>query len=150
MPEPVAELIEAARVVAPAQPALFVEIGDVRHFRPQPAVYIGAAAARDLQLAEMAGECHLALVVEMLAAKDQHGVAVDRFGNGVDRGSLERPADIDAAYLADKQRMQLADAQLHSSLTLQLKVEPKSSVCCICKESAAKSSRSVADAISNA
>ena len=36
VPQPVAELVEPARVVAAAQPARFVEVGNVGHFRPQP------------------------------------------------------------------------------------------------------------------
>ena len=116
MPKAVAELVEAARVVAATQFALLVQVGDVGHLRPQPTLYIGAAAARDLQLAEIPGEFHLPLVVETLAAEDQHGVAVGRLGDGVYRAAVERPRDVDAGHLTGKQGMQLADAQLHRSL----------------------------------
>ena len=108
MPQPIAELVEAARVVAPAQPPLLVEIGDVRHLRAQPPLYIGAATAGELQLAEVAGEFHLPLVVERLAAEHQHRIAVNGLPQRRDCGRIERTPDIDAADLADKQRMKLA------------------------------------------
>ena len=113
MPEPVAELVEAARVVAPAQPVLLVEVGDIRHLGPQPPDDIGAAAARQLQLAEMPRERHLALVVEILAAQYQHGIAVDRRRERPHGLRVERPPGIEAANLADKQRVQRAHRDFH-------------------------------------
>ena len=108
MPETVAELVEAARVVAPAQPVLLIKVGNIRHLRPQPPDDIGAAAARQLQLAEMPRERHLALVIEILAAQYQHGIAVNRRRERPHGLRVERPPGIKAANLADKQRVQRA------------------------------------------
>src|SRR5258707_891210 len=108
MPQAVAELIETTRIVASTHASLLVEVGDVGHLRPQSALYVGAAAARNFQFAELAGEIHLPFVVEILAAKYQDGIAVDRLPQRRDGGFVERPYDIDAADLADEERVQLA------------------------------------------
>jgi hypothetical protein len=66
MPEPVAELIEPARVVSSAQSVVLVEVryvGDLGAQSPLPA---RSSTARRLDLAEMPGEGELPLVVEML------------------------------------------------------------------------------------
>ena len=76
---------------------------------------IGAAAARQFQLAEMPRERHLPLVVEILAAQHQDRVAVDRLAERPHRRRVERPPDIDPADLADKQRMQLSHRDSHHS-----------------------------------
>src|SRR5205814_893277 len=89
---------------------------DIGHLGTQSARDSGAAAARDFELAEIAGKRHLPLVVELLAAKHQHGITVDRLRQGLDRGLVERLAGIDPSDLGGEQRMQLADAQRHSDL----------------------------------
>jgi hypothetical protein len=66
-------------------------------------------AARQLELAKIARERHLAFVVEALAGEHQHGVTVDRrverrYGRRVDR-----LADIEPGYFGGEKRMQLAD-----------------------------------------
>ncbi len=78
MPQPVAELVEAARIVRGAQPVVLVEIRDVGDFGTQPALGCAAGAARRLDLAEMAGKGQLTLVIEILIAQDQQRMAVDR------------------------------------------------------------------------
>src|SRR5437762_12966159 len=103
MPQPITELVEAARIITAAHASLLVQIGDVGHLRPQSTLYIGAAAARDFQFAEMAGEIHLPLVVEILVTEYQHRVTVDGLPQRRDCGRIERTTDIDAADLADKQ-----------------------------------------------
>jgi len=108
VPQPIAELVEAARVVAPAQPPLLVEIGDVRHLRAQPPLYIGAATAGELQLAEVAGECHLPLVIEFLAAEHQDGIPVDCPGQRPHRRRIERSPGSDVADFRGKERVQLS------------------------------------------
>src|SRR5438067_1180212 len=105
MPQPITELVEAARIVTAAHASLLVQIGDVGHLRPQSTLYIGAAAARDFQLAELPREIHLPLVVKLLAAEHQDRVAVDGLPQHRDGGRIERMPDIDAADLADKQRV---------------------------------------------
>ena len=109
MPQPVAELVEAARVVAPAHLVLGVEVGDVGDLGPQPALDVGGAAARQFELAEIARERHLAFVVEVLAAEHQHRVAIDRRIERRDRRGVDRLADIEPRHLGGEQRMQLAD-----------------------------------------
>src|SRR5437660_12584856 len=108
MPQPIAELVEAARIVTAAHASLLVQVGDVGHFRPQSTLYIGAAAARDFQFAELAREIHLMFLVEILAAEHQDRVAVDGMPQRRDGGRIERTLDIDAADLADEERVQLA------------------------------------------
>ena len=107
MPQPVAELVEAARIGAPAQLALLVEIGDVGDFRTQAPVHISPTAARNLQFPEVAGKRHLPVVFELLVMEDQHRIAIDRIRKGSHRLRSERPTGIDAADLGDEQRVQL-------------------------------------------
>jgi hypothetical protein len=52
MPQPVAELVEATRVVGGAQPIVLVEIRDVGNFGTQQVLGRAASAARRLDLAE--------------------------------------------------------------------------------------------------
>src|SRR5436305_14863834 len=108
MPQPITELVEAPRIVAATHASTLIEIRDVGHLRPQSTLYIGAAAARDFQFAELAREFHLPLIVEMLVAEHQHRIPVDGLPQRRDGGRVERTFDIDAADLADEQRVQLA------------------------------------------
>ena len=76
MPEPVAERVEPAVVVARTQLVVGVEVGDVGQLRVlQPAH--DAMIARRLDVAEQLAEPQEAIIVERLAMKDQHGIAVD-------------------------------------------------------------------------
>jgi len=62
----------SARIVTPAQLVFRVEVRDVGNLGPQPPLHIGLAAARDLELPELPGERHLALVVETLVMEHEH------------------------------------------------------------------------------
>jgi hypothetical protein len=68
MPEPVAELIEPARVVNGAQPFVLVEVRDVGDLGPQSPLPRRSSTARRLDLAEMPREGELPLIVEILVA----------------------------------------------------------------------------------
>ncbi len=58
-----------------------------------------------------------AFVVERLVVKHQHCIAVDRLVERRHVRRLERLPDIDPADLADKQRMQLANADAHRRIS---------------------------------
>jgi hypothetical protein len=74
---------------------------------------IGAAATRQLQFAEVPRKRHLPLVVEILVAQYQHRIAINRLAEHPHRRGIERPPGIDAADLADKQRMQRPHRDSH-------------------------------------
>jgi hypothetical protein len=61
----------------------------------------------------LAGEIHLPLIVERLAAEHQHRMPVDGLPQRRDGGRIKRTSDIDAAHLADKKRVQLAHGKAH-------------------------------------
>jgi hypothetical protein len=102
MPKTVAELIETAGVIGGTQPVVLVEIRDIRHLGPQPPLCLGPGASRRFDLAEVASERELPLVVELLIAEDEHRVAVDRIRDRAYRGCSEREPGIDTGYLADE------------------------------------------------
>jgi hypothetical protein len=113
MPKPIAELVESPGIVRGSQSIVLVEVRDFRDFASQPPFYLGMGASRRFDLAEMAGEGQLSLIVEILAVKDQDAVPVDRRGDRTNRRSGERPTEVDAADLADEQRMELAYGNFH-------------------------------------
>ena len=63
MPQPVAELVEAARIVPPSYPAFLVEVRDVGDLSREAPLDLGGAAARQFEFTEIARERHLSLVV---------------------------------------------------------------------------------------
>ena len=115
MPQTVAELIEAARIVG-ARAADRSRRGS--RCRRSPArsrrLVAGPGAARRFDLAEMAREGELPLVVEILVAEDQHRIAVDRCARsrrsrsassgtpGIDPGHLARRTADAAGGLEDR------------------------------------------------
>jgi len=76
MLQPVGKLVEAPRIVDCAQPVVLVEIRAVGNFRTQPTPGCATGAARRLDLTELAGKSQLTLIVEILAAQNQHRMAI--------------------------------------------------------------------------
>ena len=72
MPEPVAQGIEAAVVVARAQLVVGVEVGDVGKLGVLQAAH-HAMVARRLDRTEQLAQAQQAVVVERLIVEDQHG-----------------------------------------------------------------------------
>ena len=96
-------------------PVVAIEVRDVGELDREPAL-VGlddVAVHRQLDLAEVAAERDLLLVGELLVVEHQHGIAIHAGLDRRDLVGLERPAQIDAADLADEQRMQLANLHGH-------------------------------------
>ena len=106
MPEPVAQGIEAAVVVARAQLVVGVEVGDVGELGVLQAAH-HAMVARRLDRAEQLAQAQQAVIVERLIVKDQHGVTVDGVVQRLHGLRRQRAGEIDAGDLAGEQRMQL-------------------------------------------
>jgi hypothetical protein len=115
MPDAVAEAVEAPAVVAPAQPALFVEVRDVADlgYCEPPLAALGGRPA-DLELAEIAGEIAQPLVAEALVVKHQDGVAVDRIPDAAERRRIDGLSEVHAVDLTDKERMNLPNFDAHA------------------------------------
>ena len=71
-------------------------------------------SATDFERAELGGEIAQLRVVESLAAKHQHRIAIDRLPDRVDRRRIHRPGEVDAVGLGGEQRMKLAQFKLHA------------------------------------
>ena len=95
MPEPVAQGIEAAVVVARAQLVVGVEVGDVGELGVLQAAH-HAMVARRLDGAEQLAQAQEAVVVERLIVEDQHGVAVDGVVERLHGLRRQRAGKIDA------------------------------------------------------
>ena len=117
VPQPIGQRVHPAPVVARAQFVARSEVGDVAELQPvaETAIFrLGHLTGEgDLQFAEIAAEFELLFVGQGLVGKHQDGIAVHaRF----DRRHLvarERPRDVDAGHLADEDRMNLTDADVH-------------------------------------
>jgi hypothetical protein len=81
--------------------------GCFRHRRPP------AAAASDLERAEPGREIAQLGVVEALAAKHQHRIAIDRLPDRVDGRGIDPLGEVNAVGLGGKQRMKLAQFNGH-------------------------------------
>jgi hypothetical protein len=115
VPQPIAEAVEPAPVVALAQPAIFVQIRNVADFRMlQTPPATGRRGAADLERAEPGSEIAQLRVVEALAAKHQHRIAVDRLPDRADGSGIDRLGEVDAVGLGGKQRMKLAQFKGHA------------------------------------
>src|SRR3954452_12828784 len=78
MPELVRKVEQPAAVIAGKRLVVLPEIGDVIHPRRQ-ALLIEArdiAAARSLDLAEVARKSHLLIIIDALVVEHQHGILV--------------------------------------------------------------------------
>ena len=108
------QTVEAAPVVAGAQPVILVEVRDVADLGElQPAPAAARRRTADLELAEPGGEGAQLLVGELLIAKHQDGMAVDCLPEGGDRGIIDPAADIEPADRGTDMRMQRRDREGH-------------------------------------
>src|SRR6516165_11564982 len=125
-PQPVAELEEPHAVFGRHDPAVLVEVREIRHARTEalllaPADMSGRRVA--LELAEVAGEGELLLVGDVLLAEHKNGVLVHA---GLDRRHFhgaERATAVDPGDLPDKHRMQRTDRNGHGGLPFERLVE---------------------------
>ena len=115
MPQLVAERVQPPVVVARAQLVLGRQVGDVGQLRVLQAS-LDAMVARRLDVAEQAAERQQTVVVQRLAVKHQHGVAVDRRRQLRHRLRRQRCGQIDPAHFADKHGVQLAHLDGHRFL----------------------------------
>jgi hypothetical protein len=123
VPELVAEVEQAAAVVARHRLMVLTEVRDVVHQRTEPLLVIlgYGAAGRILDLAEISGEVDLLLVGDFLVMEDQYRIAIHPLVDCGDLAARQRAAQIDPADLADKDRMDLADRKSHRRLSCCLK-----------------------------
>jgi hypothetical protein len=115
VPQHVADVEEPLPAVAGERLAVLAEVGDVVHANHE-ALVLGlgdVAAARVLDVAEVAGESHLLLVGDGLAGEHQHGVLVHARLDGGHLLARERLGDVDAGHLADEDRVEGTDGDGH-------------------------------------
>jgi hypothetical protein len=99
MPQPIAEHIEPAAVVASADVAVDIEVGDVADLGDvEPPLAALQRRAADLQRTEFVGKILELRVGEVLATKHQHRMRVDRLPQRVYGRVGERRCDIEARY----------------------------------------------------
>ena len=78
---------------------MLAQVRDVVQLHREPAVlHLADVAGREFERPELATERHLLRVVQVLVAKDQHAVAIDRGVDGVDVIRAERPRQVDAVH----------------------------------------------------
>jgi hypothetical protein len=96
-----------------------VEVGHVVHAERQaPVLELGdIAAARVLQLAEVAAERHLLLVGHRLAVEDEHGILVHAGLDGSHLLGRDGPGDVDARHLTHEHGADLADGDGHGGVS---------------------------------
>src|SRR6516164_602629 len=117
MPEPVAELEEPDPVLIRDDVAVFVEVGEIRDPRPEPAVLAPSYVPRRvvaLKLPEMARERDLFFVGDVLVAQYQHGVFVHARLDCRDLIGAQWVAAMDTRDLSNEVRMCLVDRYGHS------------------------------------
>jgi hypothetical protein len=96
MPQTVAKLVEAARVVSHAQDMIFVKVRNIRNLRTQPPLGTGPGAARRLDLPKIPCESELPLVIEILIGQYENRIAIDRVRYFAYRDRSNRAASINA------------------------------------------------------
>ena len=115
MPEAVAQAIETPSVVAEAQPAFLVEIGDVADLRQrQASLQCLSRGPTNLELAEIASKIAQPFVIEMLVMEYQHGVAVDRLPDSADHRGISGFIEFDAANFGSELRMNRPNFDRHA------------------------------------
>ena len=99
MPQPVAEIVQPLAVVGLEDAVLGIEIADVGQVLVQAQLVVLARLEdRGLERPEVAGEVELALVVELLVGKDQHGILGEGGADGGEIVGGKRLAERDVAH----------------------------------------------------
>ncbi len=106
MPELVAEVEHPPAVIGAEQLAVEVDVRDVGHLLVlQPLLVDIHHAAGLLQRAERLAEGHLLVVVQLLVAEDEDGIAVHRPVDLGAEGRVRRLAQVDALDFGSEQRV---------------------------------------------
>ena len=117
VPQPVAEIVEPLAVVGVEDAVLGVEIADIGHVLVQAQLVVLARLEDGgLERPEIAREGELALVVELLVGKDQHGVLGEGGADGGEIVGRERPAERDIAHFGGEIRRDRLDGDGHGFL----------------------------------